>query len=116
MAAALALLLSLTARTAEADPARVGEVTRQADDDGFTDEGPGIDPAEHASVFERYHHRDGGTGIGPAIVGQVAEAYGGVRLTWPLGPDGGTRFTLLLPASMGRRTRMVDTETGRGSS
>lgn len=81
-----------------------------------TDEGPGIDPAERESVFERYHHRAGGTGIGLAIVRQVAQAYGGVRLTSPLGPEGGTRFTLLLPAPMERRTRMVDTETGRGSS
>lgn len=67
-----------------------------------TDEGPGIDPAHQATVFDRYFQGEtvrtgGNAGIGLAIVKQVADAYGGVTVESPLGPHGGTRFTLSFP-------------------
>ncbi|MDH3684287.1 MAG: ATP-binding protein [Acidimicrobiia bacterium] len=65
-----------------------------------TDEGPGIDPADLGRVFDRYYRGDesiDGHGIGLALVKQVADAYGGVSVDSPLGPDGGTRFTMRFP-------------------
>ena len=75
-----------------------------------TDAGPGIDPAHHARVFDRYWTGgtdgrpgdapgDGGApgeglGIGLSVVKQVADAHEGVEVASPLGPDGGTRVTL----------------------
>lgn len=62
------------------------------------DQGPGIDPSDLDRIFERYWtgatSGDDGLGIGLAVVKQVAEAHEGVEVTSPLGPDGGTRFTL----------------------
>jgi signal transduction histidine kinase len=62
------------------------------------DEGPGVDPAHRDRIFDRYWTTDGpderGLGIGLAVVRQVAEAHEGVTVDSPLGPSGGTRFTL----------------------
>ncbi|HSV38584.1 MAG TPA: DUF4153 domain-containing protein [Nocardioidaceae bacterium] len=44
------------------------------------DEGPGIDPADRALVFERFQsgeHHDGGTGLGLAIARWVVDLHGG---------------------------------------
>lgn len=62
--------------------------------------GPGIDPAQRASVLERFASgaagSAGGTGLGLAIVGAVARSHGGsVRLGDA--PRGGCRATLVLP-------------------
>jgi signal transduction histidine kinase len=70
-----------------------------------TDEGPGIDPAEHPLVFRRNWRgryetdRDDATGtrgLGLAIARQVAEAQGG-RLTVESEVGTGSTFTLWLP-------------------
>lgn len=76
------------------------------------DQGPGIEPGEVDRLFDRYYRSpasgdgagevdgaDGeiGHGLGLALVKQVADAYGGITVTSPLGPDGGSRFTLVFP-------------------
>ncbi len=68
------------------------------------DDGPGIPDAERERVFERFHRvdssrarRDGGAGLGLAIVQAIAEAHGGrVRAAAP-GNGGGARVELELP-------------------
>ena len=64
------------------------------DGEGFyvADDGPGIDPADRASVFEAGHSTTGtGTGFGLSIVAEVAEAHGwNVAVTDAVG--GGARF------------------------
>ncbi len=62
-----------------------------------TDSGEGIAPEQQAEIFERYWQSDAseGSGIGLAIVKQVAAAHGGtVAVTSPLGDRPGARFTL----------------------
>lgn len=64
-----------------------------------TDEGPGIDPADQERIFERYWQSEAsdGSGIGLAIVAQVAAAHGGeVTVASPLGDRAGSRFRLTL--------------------
>jgi heavy metal sensor kinase len=71
------------------------------------DDGPGIDPAHRARVFDRFYRvdrarsrADGGTGLGLAIVREVARAHGGdVRLHSE--PGCGACFVLWLPARPG---------------
>lgn len=62
-----------------------------------TDHGPGIAPDALDHVFDRYYRSDdkGGTGIGLALVKQVAEAHGSIDVESPLaGTGAGTRFTI----------------------
>ena len=69
------------------------------------DDGPGIDPADHDRVFQRFWRGDpregreqGRSGLGLTIVRQVAEAHGGdVRLASE--PGRGAAFALWLPAA-----------------
>ena len=71
------------------------------------DDGPGIDPAHRARVFDRFYRvdrarsrADGGSGLGLAIVREVARAHGGdVRLHSE--PGHGACFVLWLPARPG---------------
>ena len=71
------------------------------------DDGPGIDPAHRARVFDRFYRidrarsrADGGSGLGLAIVREVARAHGGdVRLHSE--PGRGACFVLWLPARPG---------------
>lgn len=71
------------------------------------DEGPGIDPADHDRVFQRFWRGDarqgreqGRSGLGLTIVRQIAEAHGGeVKLVSTLGH--GAAFALWLPALPG---------------
>ena len=74
-----------------------GDVAAESVDIIVTDQGPGISPDRLPHIFDRYagdHH-----GIGLAIVKQVADAYGSVRVESPIDDDTerpGTRFTLTL--------------------
>ncbi len=69
------------------------------------DEGPGIDPADHERVFQRFWRGDpregreqGRSGLGLTIVRQIAEAHGGeVKLASE--PGRGAAFALWLPAA-----------------
>ena len=67
------------------------------------DEGPGIAPADHQRIFERFHRLGNelrretqGTGIGLSIVKHIAEAHGG-RVRLESAPGHGSTFTLDLP-------------------
>ncbi len=77
---------------------RDGQVEVRVDDDG-----PGIPAADRDRVFERLYTARGapgrkvGTGIGLAIVHELAGAMGGGAAVQPLDP-GGTRFTVTIPA------------------
>ncbi|HET9443037.1 MAG TPA: HAMP domain-containing sensor histidine kinase [Acidimicrobiales bacterium] len=69
------------------------------------DQGPGIEPAAAAKVFERFFRADpsrarsaGGTGLGLAIVAAVAEAHGG-RAGVQTRPGKGATFTVELPVA-----------------
>jgi signal transduction histidine kinase len=66
-----------------------------------TDEGPGIDPEDRPHVFDRFWHGDGsrpGSGLGLAVVKQVADSHGG-RVSDRPSPAGGSRFELAVPAA-----------------
>ena len=68
-----------------------------------TDDGPGVDPADLAQLFEPFYRPDtsrsretGGVGLGLAIVRAIAEAHGGTVTLAPVPPHG-TRAELRLP-------------------
>lgn len=65
-----------------------------------TDCGPGIEPDELPTIFERYvSARHGGTGLGLALVRAIAQAHGGgVHVV----SDAGATFTLSLPSCSAR--------------
>ena len=77
---------------------RDGQVEVRVDDDG-----PGIPAGDRDRVFERLYTARGapgrkvGTGIGLAIVHELAGAMGGGAAVQPL-ELGGTRFTVTIPA------------------
>ncbi len=64
-----------------------------------SDEGPGIDPADHESVFQRFWRGNdvgAGSGLGLSIVRRIAERHGGsVRVDSSMG--NGARFVIRLP-------------------
>jgi signal transduction histidine kinase len=68
------------------------------------DHGPGVAPADRERIFEKFvrleHHmqrtRDGGVGLGLAMVKNIMDAHGG-RVTLDSAPDGGAVFTLWFP-------------------
>lgn len=69
----------------------------------IADEGPGIPPAEHRRIFERFHRLGNelrretqGTGIGLSLVQHIAEGHGG-RVLVENRETGGSLFTLRLP-------------------
>jgi signal transduction histidine kinase len=64
------------------------------------DTGPGIDEEERERIFRPFWSRDGGgTGLGLAIARELAVALGG-RLVLDSTPGHGSRFVLVLPASV----------------
>ncbi|MGE5319205.1 MAG: ATP-binding protein [Hyphomicrobiaceae bacterium] len=72
------------------------------DEDGFltiemADDGPGIDPAERTRVFEAFFFkREGGIGLGLAIVQQIVNAHGG-EIEAAESRLGGALFRIRLP-------------------
>jgi signal transduction histidine kinase len=69
---------------------------------GVRNSGPAIPEQEQRQIFERFYRgnearRIPGTGMGLAIVRQIAEAHGGT-LTVSSTPSSGTEFTLSLPS------------------
>jgi heavy metal sensor kinase len=67
------------------------------------DEGPGIPDAVRDRIFDRFFRADasrtratGGSGIGLAIVREVAHAHGGRAVVAPR-PGGGSTFTIAIP-------------------
>jgi len=63
-----------------------------------TDQGPGIPPDQHARLFERYWTTDPTrTGIGLAVAAEAARDLFTIDVESPLGPSGGTRFTITAP-------------------
>jgi two-component system OmpR family sensor kinase len=84
------------------------------------DEGPGMDPAVAAHVFDRFFRADaargsgtGSTGLGLSIVQAVAAAHGGT-VAVSSAPGSGTRFTVELPAvtASGRRAGLDVSRAG----
>jgi two-component system sensor histidine kinase PrrB len=67
------------------------------------DNGPGIPASERNRLLQRFARGPGstGTGLGLALVDQVAELHGG-SLTLDAGPLGGTRATLTIRLADGR--------------
>jgi signal transduction histidine kinase len=67
------------------------------------DEGPGIDDADRARIFEPYYRTSvgartaGGAGLGLAVVKSLIDAHGGTIRADNVAPHG-TRMTLILPA------------------
>ena len=70
------------------------------------DEGPGIADADLPHVFDRFYRSDEsrsmpGSGLGLSIVRQVVERHAG-EVTAARRPEGGSRFTVVLPGSSRR--------------
>jgi PAS domain S-box-containing protein len=66
------------------------------------DNGPGIDSEAKDSLFAPFcTTKQGGTGLGLAVVWKVVKAHGGVIVA-ENAPDGGAKFVLLLPARITR--------------
>jgi signal transduction histidine kinase/DNA-binding response OmpR family regulator len=70
-----------------------------------TDTGPGIDPADQQAIFERYRQGEQtsasspGTGIGLALVRELAELHGGQIIVESL-PGQGASFKLHIPINL----------------
>ncbi len=81
-----------------------------------SDNGPGVDPADHERVFELFHsRRHGGTGLGLAIVRRIAEAHGGgARVRDDEGPGATFEVELPLPRGDGRLGRSSRPRFERG--
>lgn len=64
---------------------------------GIADDGPGIAPEERERIFEAFFfRREGGVGLGLAIVQQIVQAHGGTIVAGQ-SALGGALFTLHLP-------------------
>ena len=68
-----------------------------------TDQGPGVPEADVPKLFTKFakmRRSVEGTGLGLYIVSQLAQAHGG-SVAYERPPDGGSRFTVRLPAAAG---------------
>lgn len=102
------------------DPSRPGRIEVSGEDRGarvvyrIADNGRGIDPRDHARVFELFRRAGQqdrpGEGIGLAHVKSLVRAMGG-RITLASEPGIGTTFTVILPAFM-KRTAEPMAESG----
>jgi signal transduction histidine kinase len=70
----------------------------------ISDRGPGVPPAERERIFEPFYRmpghaeREGGVGLGLALVEQIARRHGG-RVHCEERPGGGSCFVITLPAA-----------------
>jgi two-component system, OmpR family, sensor kinase len=104
------LLSNALEHTGSSVPVHVS-VSRDGTDDvvvEVADEGPGLEPADAARVFERFFRADpsrsragGGTGLGLSIVAAIAAAHGG-RAEVQTAPGRGARFRVVLPDASDR--------------
>lgn len=75
------------------------------------DDGPGVDKGQEQEVFERFMTgRDGGSGIGLALVRAVAHAHGGDA--WTLAGDGGRFYASFSASSHEVHTESTDVTQG----
>ena len=107
IASALARLLENAAQYAPAGSAV--EIRTSVTGEGLTiqvrDHGPGITPADLPHLFERFYRgaaarpRTSGTGMGLSIARGLLTVAGG-RIWAENAPDGGTQFTIVVPADV----------------
>lgn len=67
------------------------------------DTGPGIPPADHKQIFQRFYRGDqsrtqGGAGLGLSLAQAITRAHGG-EITLQSAPGQGSTFTVLLPVA-----------------
>ncbi len=73
-----------------------GRPLRQVIEITFSDDGPGIDPADLPYVFAPFFSRSGGSGLGLALAKQIVHAHGGT-IEAHSAPGSGATFMILLP-------------------
>jgi len=103
-----ALMALLENAQRHADPGNLRVRLKQVGDDcqlSVEDDGPGIDNALTADIFEAFRRGDpsrsrksGGSGLGLAVVKAIAEAHGGHAICQPSGL--GSSFVISWPARM----------------
>ena len=65
----------------------------------IVDEGPGVASQDRERIFEPYvSGKEGGTGLGLALVRSIVEEHGGT-IAVADGPDGGAQFQIRLPVT-----------------
>lgn len=74
----------------------------------IADNGPGIDAQAQKHIFDRFYqsdtsHKEEGVGLGLALVKRILDLCGGT-VSVETRPEGGSRFTVLLPVTEPRET------------